>query len=81
MGERIIKITTGIAMPVSETSFKCKVCCADTDLASDDGETFCHEHCPDHDYQNDTLSDYPMCLICGEPAPDDFYEEQPGDDI
>ncbi len=60
---------------MTDPIFKCKVCGGDTELAAPDGETYCQEHCPDHDYQTDSLSDWAMCVNCLKPAPEDFYRE------
>ena len=61
---------------MADDIFKCSVCGTRTDLANDDpNKTFCHDHCPDHEYEYDSIAAAPMCKTCGIVAPHDYYAE------
>lgn len=65
---------------MSDPIFKCAKCGADTDLAAvDPAETVCPACCEDHEYERNTDAGWATCTHCSAFAPDDYYDEQPGD--
>jgi NMD protein affecting ribosome stability and mRNA decay len=47
----------------------------------DDEHEVCPSCCDDHDFVFDSMAELTLCQHCGKSAPDDFYRDQPGDDL
>ena len=63
-----------------DPDFTCVNCGKETELAAPDpANTVCQDCCDDHDYKYDSCAGWGFCVNCNKPAPDDFYDEQPGD--
>lgn len=65
---------------MAEPNFTCAKRGMETELAAvDPANTVCMDCCEDHYYQSDACAGWALCVNCNKPAPDDFYDEQPGD--
>lgn len=62
---------------------RCRVCGSRGDVVSFDPrglwafffrQTWCPDHCPDHDYVYSRYDGH-YCNNCGQPRPDDYYED------
>lgn len=65
----------------SGPDFTCATCGRETELAAQDpSETVCALCCEDHEYERNTDAGWPTCIHCNVFAPDDYLDEQPGDE-
>ena len=56
--------------------FECSRCGRKAELAHPNpAETVCHSCCEDHEYENSSEANWPLCSKCNAPAPEDYYTE------
>lgn len=61
------------------SEFKCVVCGKETDISNTNGQTWCEECCPDHDYAYDPGDRTRYCIHCGAEPPYDWHGYDPVD--
>ena len=54
--------------------FKCGSCGGQASISPKEGDTFCQECCPDHDYKSEPGAGQ-RCVNCHAEPPLDWYEE------
>lgn len=61
----------------ARTMHSCPRCSDDID----DDQDFCPSCCDNHEYVWDSAIEWADCIHCRKPAPEDNFQDQPGDDL